>query len=100
MPAYVIAQVRVTDSVRYSEYIKRAPDVVASFGGRYLARGGETVSIEGPEVTERVVILEFPNLEQAVACFKSQAYHEAREFRLGAAEMRLLAVDGYEGETG
>ena len=97
MAAYVIAQVKVTDTERYGEYIKRAPEVVASFGGRYLARGGGIISIEGPEVTERVVILEFPDLEQAIACFKSQAYAEAREFRLGAAEMRLLAVDGYEG---
>jgi len=97
MSAYVIAMVKVTDSERYAEYIKRAPGVVASYGGRYLARGGEITSIEGPEVTERVVILEFPDLERAIACFKSQAYAEAREFRLGAAEMRLLAVDGYEG---
>ncbi len=99
MAAYVIAQVKVTDPERYGEYIKRAPEVVASFDGRYLARGGETASIEGPEVTERVVLLEFPNLEQAVACFKSQAYAEARKYRLGAAEMRLLAVDGYKGES-
>jgi uncharacterized protein (DUF1330 family) len=100
MAAYVIAQVKVTDSERYAEYVKRAPEVVASYGGRYLARGGQTASIEGPEVTERVVILEFPDLEQAVACFKSAAYEEAKKFRLGAAEMRLLAVDGYEGESG
>jgi len=99
MTAYVIAQVKVTDSERYGEYIKRAPTVVASYGGRYLARGGETRPIEGPEVTERIVILEFPDLERAVACFKSQAYVEARAFRLGAAEMRLLAIEGYEGES-
>ena len=96
MAAYVVAMVKVTDGEKYAEYIKRTPDVIASFKGRFLVRGGETVAIEGPQVNERIVVLEFPNLAQAVACFKSQAYDEARQFRLGAAEMRLIAVDGYE----
>jgi uncharacterized protein (DUF1330 family) len=42
------------------------------------------------------VVLEFPSLEQADACFKSPEYEEVRTFRLGAAEIRLFAVDGYE----
>lgn len=96
MAAYVIGLIKVTDSEQYAEYIKRSPAVIASYGGRFLARGGETVNLEGPEVTERVVVLEFPTLEQAVACFTSPAYDEARQYRLGAAEMRLIGVAGYE----
>ena len=64
--------------------------------GRFIVRGGETVTIEGPDVDERVVVLEFANLDQAVACFSSPAYEEARKFRLGAAEMRLFAVEGFD----
>ena len=96
MTAYVVAHVNVTDKERYAEYVKRTPAVIASFGGRFIVRGGETVTIEGPEVDERVVVLEFSNMDQAVACFKSPAYEEARKFRLGAAEMRLFAVQGFD----
>jgi len=96
MTAYVIALVDVTDGEKYSEYVRRTPDVIATFGGRFLVRGGETVTIEGPEAVERIVVLEFPTLEQAVACFRSQAYEEAKKFRLGAAEMRLVALDEYK----
>ena len=94
MSAYVIARVNVTDPEQYAEYTKRTPVVIASFGGRFLARGGQTVTIEGPQAEGRIVILEFDTLEQAVDCFRSPAYEEAKQFRLGAAEMQLLAVEG------
>lgn len=96
MTAYVIAQVNVTDPVQYKEYTDRTPAVIAKFGGRFIARGGQTVTIEGPEEVRRVVLLEFPTLEQAVTCFRSAEYAEVRRFRLGAAEMHLVAVSGYE----
>ena len=94
MSAYVIARVTVTDPEQYAEYTKRTPAVIASFGGRFLARGGRTVTIEGPEAEGRIVVLEFDTLEQAVACFTSPAYAVAKQFRLGAAEMQLLAIEG------
>ena len=94
MSAYVIARVQVNDPEQYLEYARRTPAVIESFGGRFLARGGQTVTIEGPEAEPRIVILEFDTLEQAVACFHSEAYGEAKQFRLGAAEMQLLAVEG------
>lgn len=94
MSAYVIARVQVTDPEQYSEYTRRTPAVIERFGGRFLARGGKTVTIEGLEAAGRIVILEFDTLEQAVTCFRSAAYDEVRQFRLGAAEMQLLAVEG------
>ena len=94
MSAYVIAQVNVTDPEQYAEYTKRTPAVIASFGGRFLARGGQTATIEGPEAKGRIVVLEFDTLENAVACFRSPAYEEAKQYRLGAAEVQLLAVEG------
>jgi len=42
------------------------------------------------------VVLEFANIDQAIACFRSPAYEEAKKFRLGAAEMRLFAVQGFD----
>ena len=92
MSAYVIARVQVTDPEQYAEYTQRTPAVIASFGGRFLARGGQTVTLEGPEAEGRIVVLEFDTLEQAVACFRSPAYNEARQYRLGAAETRITCL--------
>ena len=94
MTAYVIARVTVTDPEQYAEYTKRTPAVIERFGGRFLARGGRTVTIEGPEAEGRIVVLEFESLEQAVACFGSSAYAEAKQYRMGAAEVQLIAVEG------
>jgi uncharacterized protein (DUF1330 family) len=94
MSAYVIARVNVTDAEQYAEYTRRTPAVIEHFGGRFLARGGQTVTIEGPEAEGRIVVLEFDTLEQAVACFRSPIYAEAKQYRLGAAEMQLIAVEG------
>lgn len=94
MSAYVIARVQVHDPEQYAEYTRRTPAVIESYGGRFLARGGRTATIEGPEAEGRIVVLEFDTLEQAVACFTSPAYEKAKQYRLGAAEMKLIAVEG------
>ena len=54
MAAYVIARVNVTDWDQYNEYIKVTPDIIARYGGRFIVRGGETVSLEGPEEKWRI----------------------------------------------
>ena len=50
MTAYMVARINVTDMEQYKKYIAVTPDIIESFGGRFIARGGETVTLEGPEV--------------------------------------------------
>lgn len=94
MSAYLIAQVEVTDPDRYGEYVKLAPIAAEKYGGRYLARGGETAALEGNWQPQRLVIVEFPSLEQARRFYDSPEYQEARQARSGAANMKMLAVEG------
>lgn len=93
MAAYWIAHVTVTDPERYSAYQALAPAAFARFGGRFLARGGEADVLEGPEQARHVVI-EFPDLAAARACYASDDYAAARAARAGAAEVALVIVDG------
>jgi len=94
MPAYIIARVEVTDWARYREYMKLTPAVIAQYGGRFIARGGEPVTLEGPPETQRVVILEFPSLDQAQAFYQSPEYHAVKKLRAGAATAQFVLVDG------
>lgn len=94
MAAYMIARVKVIDPTRYQKYVESTPPTIARFGGRFIARAGQTVTFEGPEETRRVVILEFPSMEQAKAWYASDDYQTVRELRIGAAEGDLLAVNG------
>jgi uncharacterized protein (DUF1330 family) len=85
MSAYWVARARVTDPATYKKYTDRVPDIVARFGGKILARGGRYQIMEGPEDFHRFIVIEFPTLEQGVACFNSREYQEAAAFRRGGA---------------
>lgn len=94
MPAYLIADVDVTDPVRYEEYKKLAPPAIAKYGGRYLVRGGVHETLEGAWTPRRLVILEFPDLDRARAFYHSPEYAAARAARAGAASGNFVIVQG------
>ncbi len=94
MSAYLVVKVDVTDMEQYKKYTKLTPDIIAKFGGRFIVRGGEMVTLEGPEETRRMVLVEFPSMEKAVACYNSDEYQAAKAIRAGAATASFIAVDG------
>ena len=95
MAAYWVARSRVNDPVEYKKYTDRVPEIIARYGGKVLARGGRFQILEGPEKFHRFVVIEFPTLEQAVACHDSPEYTEAAAFRRsGAGEVELVIVEG------
>jgi uncharacterized protein (DUF1330 family) len=94
MAAYVIVQAEVTDWDRFGEYLKASPDAIARYGGRYIARGGETATLEGEERNERVVLIEFPSLQKATEWYNSKEYRQIKALRAGAATGRLIAIEG------
>jgi uncharacterized protein (DUF1330 family) len=95
MPAYWVARASITDPVAYKKYTDRVPDIINRHGGRVLARGGRYRIMEGPETFQRHVVIEFPTLEQAVACFESPEYQEAAAFRrAGGGIVENVIVDG------
>ena len=96
MTAYVVARVKITDPERYSRYTARTPECIAAFGGRFIARGGEPVTLEGPEFRDRMVIIEFPSLERAKAFYASPEYTEIKALRAGAATGEFVAIDGVD----
>ena len=96
MPAYVIARVEVTDWDKYNEYLKIGPGTIAQYGGRFIARAGEVVTLEGPEESRRLIILEFPSLAKAKAWYNSKEYQNAKKLRAGASTGSLIAIDGVE----
>jgi uncharacterized protein (DUF1330 family) len=81
VPAYWIARSKILDPVAYKKYTDRIPGILKQYGGKVLARGGKYRIMEGPETFHRFVVIEFPTMEQAVACFESPEYREAASFR-------------------
>ena len=95
MPAYWLARSKIIDPLAYKKYTDRIPDIIKRHGGKVLARGGRYRIMEGPETFQRFVAIEFPTLEQGVACFESPEYQEASAFRRnGGGIVELVIVEG------
>jgi uncharacterized protein (DUF1330 family) len=94
MPAYVVVDIEVTDPVRYEDYKKLAASAVAAYGGKYLARGGQTEVLEGQWAPKRLVILEFESMERAKAWLESPEYAPGRKLRHETATSDMVLVQG------
>lgn len=92
--AYIVVQAEVTNPTQYAEYAKLSPDIVAKYGGRFLARAGRTVTLEGAAAKSRVVVIEFPSFEKAQQFYDSPEYTAAKKLRAGAATAQFIAVEG------
>ena len=94
MAAYVIVEVNVTDPTLYEDYKKLVPATVAKYGGRFAVRGGKVDVKEGDWAPARLVVLEFPTMEQARKWYDSPEYAPALALRLKAANAKLILVEG------
>ncbi len=95
MVAYWVARSKINDPELYKKYTDLVPGILAEHQGKVLARGGRYQILEGPEKFARFVVIEFPSLEQAVACYQSPEYRAAAAHRMGGAgEVELVIVEG------
>ena len=94
MAAYLIARINVTDPEKYKNYVALSPAAIAAFGGRFLVRGGETKTLEGGTETNRIVVVEFDDMDKVTEFYHSDLYQAAKLERIGAAEGQFVAVEG------
>ena len=94
MSAYVILDITVHDPELFEQYKKLAPATISAYGGRYLARGGNAETLEGDWSPNRIVILQFDNVETAKHWLDLPEYREARSMRHQAATSHTVVVEG------
>jgi uncharacterized protein (DUF1330 family) len=94
MAAYVIVDIDVHDSPGLEEYRRLVPGTVTKYGGRFAVRGGPFEVLEGSWKPKRIVVLEFPSVEQAKRWYDSEEYRPLKAMRLKASTANLIIVDG------
>jgi uncharacterized protein (DUF1330 family) len=94
MPAYIIADIQVTDPAAYEQYRPLAAASVARFGGRFIVRGGKVDLLEGEPQPERIVVIEFADAEAARRWYRSDEYQSALKIRQAASRGRVILVEG------
>jgi uncharacterized protein (DUF1330 family) len=93
---YVISRVSIHDAGAMERYVAQAPATVAEFGGRYLVRANTASALEGNWDADRIVVLEFPTREAALAWYHSPQYRDLRDLRWSAATATILLADGVD----
>ena len=83
----------INDTDKLKAYAEAAGPVLAEHGGKILARGGASKTFEGNE-KKRIVVIEFPSMDAAEACYSSDGYQAAHDLLGDSAVRDLFAVEG------
>ena len=94
MPAYIIVEIDVTDPEGYEEYKRLAAPTVHANGGKYIVRGGRTETLEGNWSPKRIVVLEFPSVDQAKQWWNAAEYADVKAIRHRCASSRMIVAEG------
>ena len=96
---YWIGRVDVKNDEGYKPYAAANPAIFKKFGGRFVVRGGK---FEAPEGTPRSrnVVIEFPDYETALACYRSPEYQANMQIRQAHATADIIIIEGYDPPPG
>ena len=89
--------IAVYDKIENMEILKKyAPKATAAidkYSGKFLARGGKNITLEGNQ-SPRTVIVEFPTFSDAEKCYNSNEYQEALSILKGFVKRNLHIIEG------
>ena len=91
---YIVGHITVNDPEAYKEYIARDTPVLERHGAKFLVRGGDSETAEGPGYA-RHIVFEFPTFEAAKAAYYDPEYQEISEIRKRSAESMIVLVEGF-----
>lgn len=95
MPAFLIADITAHDMERYrlGNHLDVIPAIAARYRGRFKVRGGNLEVLEGDWRPQRLVVIEFPSMNDLLGFYHSEEYRPFREIRQRSAESRIVAVE-------
>jgi uncharacterized protein (DUF1330 family) len=94
-PALGIVEVAVSDREAYAkEFLPPITKTVSDTGGKFLAVGGQTVSLTGAPPAGRVVVVQRPSMDQLESWWNAPATKEAYAIGFKYATFRIFAVEG------
>ena len=94
-PAYNVAEITIKDQDGYNkEYLPLVTKAITDAGGKFIVRGGKTISYEGAAPAPRVVVVQFENLDKLQAFYNSAAYKDAIAVGDKYSTQRIFGVEG------
>ena len=94
MSAYLIADVEVTDESLYAQFRERMTPAMESYGGRFVARGGEIEVVDGSWNPTRLAIVAFDSMAQARSWLASPENKALDDIRARSSSINFVLVEG------
>ena len=93
MTAYYIAEHIITDAAKFEDYRVKVAPMIAKHGGRYITKAGSHRFPETPHWRpERVVIIEFPDMDSLNAWYRSDEYQPLVALRKESTDERDMII--------
>jgi uncharacterized protein (DUF1330 family) len=93
---YWIGRIDVRDEGGYKLYAAANGPIFKKFGGKPIIRGGPFECVEGT-ARSRNVVIEFPDLAAAKACYRSPEYQENIKRRQPYSTADIVIIEGFDG---
>lgn len=84
----------VRDRDKYTEYIRKVPQTIEKFGGRYLVRGGGVKVVSGNWTPARLLIVEFDSMDKFQAWLNSTEYRAIAPLREQSTKTNAIVIEG------
>ena len=94
-PAYNVAEITIKDQDGYNkEYLPLVTKAITDAGGKFIVRGGKTISYEGAAPAPRVIVIQFENLDKLQALYNSATYKDAIAVGDKYSTQRIFGAEG------
>ena len=93
IPAFMIANLEITDAEEYRKYEKGFFPILKRHGGTFYTYDDNSECLEGSEpLTGRVVVFKFPSAQAAHDWYNDPDYQEISEFRRAGTVLKSLTL--------
>jgi uncharacterized protein (DUF1330 family) len=92
--SYFIAQIKIHDPDEYGKYLGGFDEVFARYNGEVIAVDDSPAVLEGEWSYTRVVVIRFPDEDEARRWYDSAEYQSLAQHRFSAASADILLAKG------
>jgi len=94
-PAYLITESTVKNEDGFKrDFLPARAKAIQDAGGKYIVRNGEAVAVAGQVPAQRIVIVQFDDIDKLSAFVDSSAFKDSEDVGERYADIRTYGVEG------
>ena len=96
MSGFFIVRCEYFNESEYKDYAKLAADAVKDFNGEFLITGKGEQNQKESGTLSKTVVVKFNSYEDALSCYRCDAYEKALKFIEGSSDRDFVIVEGLD----